>query len=116
MTTRVLDKSVGQLTVSDFKEMLREVIQSTPPPYYLDKDGYMVFRGEYDYQAYLSQFPGRLPSEIRAYYINPQGLKVRYSDYEVTPEYEQELARIREEPTVSAKDVWGELDSLEDKD
>jgi len=93
MTTRVLDRSVSQLTVSDFKDMLCEVIQSTPPPYYLDKDGYMVFREEHDYQVYLSQFPGYLPGEIRAYYINSQGLKARYSDYEFTPEYEQELAR-----------------------
>jgi len=116
ITLNVLDRSVSQLTISDLEQLFRKVIQSTLPSYYLDEEGYLVFRQEQDYQAYLEQFPKCFPSEIRAYYINPQGFKVCYSDYEFTPEYEQELERIREEPVVSAEEMWKELGWLGNKD
>jgi hypothetical protein len=75
----------------------------------IDDEGYLVFRDETTYAAYLDAHPDKYPSELRAYYIDPHGFKVHYSDYELTPEKVEELEAIRREPTVSGDEVFAKL-------
>jgi len=41
--------------------------------------GYLVFLSEEAYADYLEKQGGKLPSEIKAYFIDEQGYKVFYS-------------------------------------
>ena len=76
---------------------------------YLDDDGYWVFANENAYRRYLNRQKGKSPSEVKAYYLDAHGLKIRYSDWEPTPEKARELESARRETTVPAEMVWAEL-------
>ncbi len=76
---------------------------------YLDDEGYWVFADEDAYRRYLNRQKGKLPGEVRAYYLDTHGLKVRYSDWEPTPEKAQELESSRQGKTMPASAVWAEL-------
>ncbi len=79
----------------------------------VDDEGYLVFRDEASYAAYLDAHPDKYPSELRAYFIDPHGLKVYYGDYEPTPEKARELEEIRREiaegQVVDAEEAFKEL-------
>jgi hypothetical protein len=64
---------------------------------HLDDEGCLVFSSEEAYAAYLDSQPDKYPSEIRAYFIDEHNFKVRYSDYEPTPEKIRELKEARQE-------------------
>lgn len=106
-------RQVSDLTVSDFKELVREILrEERHEEYYIDEEGYLVFASEEAYAAYLDKQEGKLPSEVKAYFIDEHGLRVFYSDWEPTPEKAKELEEIRQEPTVPAEQVWEELRDL----
>ncbi len=109
--TYVAERTVGQMSVSELKDLIRQVIREEQS-FHLDDEGYLVFHNEAAYAAYLDTLPDKYPSEIRAYYIDEHGFKVRYSDYEPTPEKAKELEEARKEPTVPAEEVLQELREL----
>jgi hypothetical protein len=90
------------------REVLREEITSVR----LDPRGYLIFPNEAEYAAYLETQTGKLPSEVKAYFIDPQGYRVHYSDYEPTPRKARELAERKKEPTVSHEVVRKRLREL----
>jgi hypothetical protein len=90
------------------RKVLREEIQSV----HVDSRGYLIFPNEAEYAAYLKTQPDKLPSEIKAYFINPEGFQICYSDYELTPKKARELRERKNEPTVPAEKVWEELRKL----
>ena len=92
MTEMLLERKVGELTVGELKELVRDVLAEIRPRRFRDSEGYLVFLSEEDYRDYLSAFPGKLPGEINAYYLTPIGHKVSYSDWTLTPEAESRLA------------------------
>jgi hypothetical protein len=103
-------KRVADLTVAELRELIRQVVREEQRPAVdVDDEGYLVFRDEAAYAAYLGAHPDKYPSELCAYYIDPHGLKVHYSDYELTPEKARELEEIRREPTIDGETVFREL-------
>ncbi|HID87626.1 MAG TPA: hypothetical protein EYP55_09670 [Anaerolineae bacterium] len=94
MKETILDKPVASVTLRELIETFREVIRQERQ-YHIDDEGYLVFSSERAYAEYLDKQKGKLPSEVQAYFIDEQGLKVVYSDYEPTPEKARELAETR---------------------
>ena len=91
------------------KELIREEREKR---FLIDAEGYLVFGSEKAYADYLDKQKGKLPGEVRAYFIDEQGFKCRYSDFEPTPNKVEELSKIKTEPTVGGEQVWKGLRDL----
>jgi hypothetical protein len=103
-------RRVSDLTVAELRGIIREIVREEQRPLVdVDDEGYLVFRDEASYVAYLDAHSDKYPSELRAYFINPHGFKVHFSDYELTPEKVKELEEIQREPTVDGETVFREL-------
>jgi hypothetical protein len=85
-------KTVAEMSVEELKELIRQVI-AEQREYFLDEDGWLVFTSEEAYARYLSQHPDKMPSELKACFIDENGVKAYYSDYELT---EEGLRRVEE--------------------
>jgi hypothetical protein len=110
MEAAVAERRVADLTVGEFKEIIREVVREAQrQPLYTDAEGNLVFGNEAAYAAYLETCPDRDPSKVRAYYLDDHGLKIRYSDWIPTPEKEKDLEKVRREPAVPLEEVRREL-------
>lgn len=99
------DKQLAkELTADDLKEIVRsavrEVLREEITSVRLDSRGYLIFPNEAEYAAYLETQKDKLPSEVKALFIDEQGFRVRYSDYEPTPKKARELDAARGEQTV----------------
>src|SRR5574341_1664119 len=99
------DKQLAkELTAGDLKEIVRsavrEVLREEITSVRLDSRGYLIFPNEAEYAAYLETQKDKLPSEAKALFIDEQGFRVRYSDYEPTPKKARELDAARRERTV----------------
>ncbi len=109
-------RSKVELSSEELMEMMRttvrQVLREEITSVRVDPRGYLIFPNEEEYAAYLTTQPGKLPSEIKASFIDPQGLRVHYSDYELTPKKARELAKRRNERTVPGAQVWEELRKL----
>lgn len=110
-TTLVAQKSLSELQVQDlqriirdtFSELIREIVrQEQRPSYYLDDSGHKIFFNEYSYSRFVESHPGKLPSELCASFIDAQGYRCHYSDYEMKP-----AARRRRSPgkTISSEEM-----------
>ncbi|MBI5651776.1 MAG: hypothetical protein HZC40_15235 [Chloroflexi bacterium] len=98
---------IESIVQNAMRQVLREEINSVR----VDTRGYLIFPNETEYAAYLKTQPDKLPSEIKAVYIDPQGFRVRYSDYEPTPKKARALDAARKERTVSYKKIRATLKS-----
>lgn len=85
-------KTVAEMTVDELKELIRKVF-AEQREYFLDEEGWLVFTSEEAYAHYLSQHPDKMPSELKACFIDENGVKAYYSDYELT---EEGLKRLEE--------------------
>lgn len=83
------------------RQVLREEITSVR----VDARGYLIFPNEAEYAAYLETQPDKLPSDVKASYIDPQGFRVHYSDYEPTLKKARELDAARKERTLTHENV-----------
>lgn len=90
------------------RQVLREELTSVQ----VDSRGYVVFPNEEEYVAYLKTQPDKLPSEIKAYFIDPQGFRVHFGDYEPTPKKARELRERKKTGTVSHEIVRERLRAL----
>ena len=89
---------IADLTVAELKDIIRQIVRDEVRPRVdVDDEGYLVFRDEASYAAYLDAHSDKYPSELRAYFMDPHGFKVHYSDYVPTPEKARELEEIRRE-------------------
>jgi hypothetical protein len=69
-----------------FADLVREIVrQEQRPSYYLDDSGHKIFFNEYGYSRFVESHPDKLPSELRASFIDAQGYRCHYSDYEMKP-------------------------------
>jgi hypothetical protein len=103
-------RRVSDLTVAELRGIIRDIVREEQRPLVdVDDEGYLVFRDEASYVAYLDSHPDKYPSELHAYFIDPHGFKVHYSDYEPTPEKAKELEEIEQEPTVPGDEVFAKL-------
>ena len=90
-------KTVAELTVEEFAQLIRQIVrEELRGTCTVDEEGYLVFRDEESYARYL-ELTGKKPSEVKAYWIDEHGLKVRYSDDEVTPELVREIEEAKRE-------------------
>lgn len=109
-------RPIEQLTAEDLREIVRTAVQDAlhdqVTSVRVDPRGILIFPNESQYAAYLKTQPGKLPSEFNACFIDSQGFRVRYSDYEPTPKKTRELKKRGKEPTVPAEVVWEELRKL----
>lgn len=100
------ERSVSSLTVGELVELMRRVMreesgvsavpeaaafqsrtvgmvepgEEQSPTVYVDRKGYIVFSAEEAYADFLTRQDGKLPSEVKACFINAQGLKATYDD------------------------------------
>lgn len=109
-------RSVIQLTANDLKEVVQaavhEALREEIASVHVDSRGYIIFPNEEEYAAYLKTQPDKLPSEIKALFIDSQGFRVHYSDYEPTPKKARELRRRKTEGTVPHEIVRERLRAL----
>jgi len=105
MNAVTLDHVIDSLTLAEIRELVKIAIRDEQP-YFVDEDGYLVFRSEADYAAYLGAWPDMLPSEVKACYLDEHGLKVTYSDWEPTPEKEKELEEARRQAVEGKTVRW----------
>lgn len=109
-------RTVSALTPRDLEQIVqravRQALHDEIKSVRVDPRGYLIFPNEKEYAAYLKTQTGKLPSEIKAYFIDPQGFRMHYSDYEPTPKKARELAKRKNEPTVPGEVVWEELREL----
>ncbi|MGQ9627179.1 MAG: hypothetical protein ACUVV0_09795 [Anaerolineae bacterium] len=87
------ERPVSSLTVGELSELIRELLRKERE-YYLDEEGYLVFSSEEAYAAYLEKQGGKFPSEVKAYFIDEQGYKCYYSDWELILERAEELKEV----------------------
>ncbi|MFA0760568.1 MAG: hypothetical protein HZLCBSQH_000669 [Candidatus Fervidibacterota bacterium] len=85
-------KTVAEMSVEELKELIRQVI-AEQREYFLDEEGWLVFTSEEAYTRYLERHPDKMPSELKACFIDENGVKAYYSDYELT---EEGLRRVEE--------------------
>ena len=111
-----MQRTISAMTPHDLEQVIqravRQALRDEIKSVQVDPRGYLIFPNEEEYAAYLKMQPDKLPSEVKAYFIDPQGFRVHYSDYELTPKKARELANRKNEPTVSHKVVRERLRKL----
>jgi hypothetical protein len=109
-----LHKPIGQLNVRDlknliretFEELVREIVrQEQRPSYYLDESGHKVFFNEYAYSRFVESHPNKLPSKLNASFIDAQGFRCHYSDYELKPSVASRLRQSSRGKAITSTDL-----------
>ena len=107
------NRSIRDMTAEQLKELVKEAIREEhQQAYFIDEEGYIVFRSEKAYTEYLDKQPDKLPSEVRAFFIDEQGYKASYSDFVPIAKKASELKKAKKEPTIEAEQVWQQLRKL----
>jgi hypothetical protein len=116
-----LNKPISRLNAKDFKNLIREtfedllheiVRQEQRPSYYLDESGHKVFFNEYAYSRFVESQPSKLPSELNASFIDAQGFRCHYSDYELKPSVVSQLRRSPRGKTMTSTELKKRLKKL----
>jgi len=68
-------KTVAEMSVEELKELIRQVI-AEQREYFLDEEGWLVFTSEEAYTRYLERHPDKMPSELKACFIDENGVKL----------------------------------------
>ena len=97
-----LDQPVTGITIRDLQALIEDKIEEAlrtyevrRRDYLIDDEGYLCFSSEEAYAEYLDK-QGRRPSEVRAYYTE-HGMKMGYSDYDLSPKWSAELEKVHQE-------------------
>jgi hypothetical protein len=101
-------KTVAEMSVEELKELIRQVI-AEQREYFLDEDGWLVFTSEEAYARYLACHPDKMPSELKACFIDENGVKAYYSDYELTEEGLKRLEEARKDLEAGRLHSWAEV-------
>jgi hypothetical protein len=101
-------KTVAEMSVEELKELIRQVI-AEQREYFLDEDGWLVFTSEEAYARYLARHPDKMPSELKACFIDENGVKAYYSDYELTEEGLKRLEEARKDLEAGRLHSWAEV-------
>ena len=98
MTQTPLDCSIGNLTLRELRDIIRQVVREEAfSCWRTDKDGNLIFLFEEDYAAYLAEQKGKFPSEVKAYSIDEQGFTVRYADEVPTARTRKRIEKAKQE-------------------
>jgi hypothetical protein len=101
-------KTVAEMSVEELKELIRQVV-AEQREYFLDEEGWLVFTSEEAYARYLERHPDKMPSELKACFIDENGVKAYYSDYELTEEGLRRLEEARKDIEAGRIYTWGEI-------
>ena len=101
-------KTVAEMSIEELKELIRQVI-AEQREYFLDEDGWLVFTSEEAYARYLACHPDKMPSELKACFIDENGVKAYYSDYELTEEGLKRLEEARKDLEAGRTYSWAEV-------
>jgi hypothetical protein len=101
-------RTVAEMSVEELKELIRQVI-AEQREYFLDEDGWLVFTSEEAYARYLACHPDKMPSELKACFIDENGVKAYYSDYELTEEGLKRLEEARKDLEAGRTYSWAEV-------
>jgi hypothetical protein len=101
-------RTVAEMSVEELKELIRQVI-AEQREYFLDEDGWLVFTSEEAYARYLACHPDKMPSELKACFIDENGVKAYYSDYELTEEGLKRLEEARKDLEAGSTYSWAEV-------
>jgi len=101
-------KTVAEMSVEELKELIRQVI-AEQREYFLDEEGWLVFTSEEAYARYLERHPDKMPSELKACFIDENGVKAYYSDYELTEEGLRRLEEARKDIEAGRIYTWDEI-------
>ena len=113
-----LESIITRTVREEVNEAISKVIQNyglKSRDYYLDEEGYLVFKSENEYSDYLNTQKDKFPSEIRAYFLDEQGYKCFYDDESKIPlkeEFEKDLEDSEDESNTSGDKVWNDLRNL----
>ena len=95
---KTLDKPVGEITLQDFQDVVRQVVrEEISSRWRIDDKGNIIFLFEEDYIDYLDKRKGELPSEINAFFINDQGFTVQYADEILTAKARKRIEKAKQE-------------------
>lgn len=98
MAKTALQGSIGNLTMRQLRDIIREVVREEGGSRWrTDRKGNLLFLFEADYAAYLAEQKGKLPSEVKAYFIDEQGFTVRYADEVPTAKTRKRLEKAKRE-------------------
>ncbi|MDZ7361274.1 MAG: hypothetical protein ONB46_11185 [candidate division KSB1 bacterium] len=112
-----LNKPVSQLNTKDLKNLIREtfedlmreiVRQEQRPSYYLDESGHKVFFNEYAHR-FVESHLDKLPGELNASFIDAQGFRCHYSDYELKPSVASRRRRFRRGKSIPSAEIINRL-------
>jgi len=72
----------------------------------------MVFLNEYAYSRFVESHPDKLPGELNASFIDAQGFRCHYSDYELKPATASRLRRTSRGNTISSAELKKRLKKM----
>jgi len=101
-------KTIAEMSVDELRELIRQIV-AEQREYFLDEDGWLVFTNEEAYARYLTRHPDKMPSELRACFIDENGVKAYYSDYELTEEGLKRLEEARKDLETGRTYSWAEV-------
>jgi hypothetical protein len=98
----LMDQPVSNITVGDLQKLIESEVKEALRDYelkrrdhFIDDEGYICFGNERAYADYVDK-QGRLPSEIKAYYVEDD-VKIVYSDYEPLPRLLADLEEVHKQ-------------------
>jgi hypothetical protein len=95
---KTLDKPVGEITLQDLQDIVRQVVrEEIPSRWRIDDKGNIIFLFEEDYIDYINKRKGESSSEINAFFINDQGFTVRYADEILTAKAKKRIEKAKQE-------------------
>ena len=98
MVKAVIDRSIGDITIQELREIIREVVrEETSSRWRVDHEGNIIFLFEEDYADYLDKQKEKFSNEVKAYFIDDQGFTVRYADKILTSEDKKRVERAKRE-------------------
>ena len=98
MAQVTLDTSISNMTLGELKEFIKNIIREERwGKCYLDDDDWLTFCDEENYARYLATQKEKLPSEIKACFLDEQGFRVYHSDYMPTDKKRQQLKQAKQE-------------------
>jgi len=72
----------------------------------------MIFFNEYAYSRFVESHPDKLPGELNASFIDAQGFRCHYSDYELKPSMISRLRRASPARTTSSDELKKRLKKM----
>lgn len=96
MMTTESQRLAGDLTLPELRDFIRQVLREEGfTRWRTDKTGNLIFLAEDDYALFLSTQKGKLPGQVKAYFIDEQGFTARYADETPTAQTRRRIGQAK---------------------